>query len=209
MYLLIDAETRHIAIDSPYPFDAVPDGHEVVEVEDSLTAGIDTETLANEYSLIDGQLVRHEPIDPTLLPDYIPPMTGGEVFEALVSVLVPDVNVVNAIIEPETAERMTRFYPEWGTGHAYVIGYRVQYGGLLYKCLQAHTSQETWNPVDATSLWARMLVPDPEVIPEWVQPDSTNPYMKGDKVRHKDKIWVSDIDGNVWEPSVYGWSEVD
>ena len=53
-----------------------------------------------------------------------------------------------------------------------------------------------------------MLIPDPEVIPEWVQPDSTNPYMAGDKVMHNGKTWVSDIDGNVWEPGVYGWSEV-
>lgn len=208
MYLLIDAETRHIAIDSPYPFDAVPDGHEVVEVEDSLTAGIDTETLANEYSLIDGQLVRHEPIDPTLLPDYIPPMTGGEVFEALVSMLVPDVNVANAIIEPEVAERMTRFYPEWGSGTVYLTGYRVQHEGLLYKCLQDHTSQADWIPTDAPSLWARMLVPDPDVIPDWEQPSSTNPYMKGDKVRHKGQTWVSVIDNNVWEPGVYGWEVV-
>ena len=45
------------------------------------------------------------------------------------------------------------------------------------------------------------------MIPEWEQPDSTNPYMKGDKVTHGGKTWVSDIDNNVWEPGVYGWSE--
>ena len=208
MYLLINSSTKNILIDSQYPLGNVPEGCEVVEVDDSLVAGIDTQTLANEYSLIDGELVHHDPIDPTILPDYIPPLTGGEVFEALVSVLIPDVNVANAVIPPETAERMTRFYPEWETSHAYVIGYRVQYGGLLYKCLQAHTSQEVWNPVDATSLWARMLVPDPEVIPEWEQPISTNPYMRGDKVRHNGLVWVSDIDYNVFEPGVAGWSVV-
>ena len=42
------------------------------------------------------------------------------------------------------------------------------------------------------------------MIPEWEQPESTNPYMKGDKVKHNDKTWVSDIDNNVWEPGVYG-----
>ena len=54
-----------------------------------------------------------------------------------------------------------------------------------------------------------MLIPDPTVIPDWVQPDSTNAYAKGDKVRHNGKIWVSDLDGNVWEPGVYGWSEAE
>ena len=54
----------------------------------------------------------------------------------------------------------------------------------------------------------RMLIPDPETITEWEQPDSTNPYMQGDKVTHNGKTWISDIDGNVWEPGVYGWNEV-
>jgi hypothetical protein len=53
-----------------------------------------------------------------------------------------------------------------------------------------------------------VLIPDPDVIPEWEQPDSTNPYMKGDKVAHNSKTWVSDVDNNVWEPGVYGWTEM-
>lgn len=53
-----------------------------------------------------------------------------------------------------------------------------------------------------------MLIPDPDVIPDWVQPDSTNPYAKGDKVKHSGGVWVSDIDGNVWEPGVYGWTRM-
>jgi hypothetical protein len=54
----------------------------------------------------------------------------------------------------------------------------------------------------------QVLIPDPETIPEWVQPGSTNPYMKGDKVTHNGSTWVSLVDNNVWEPGVYGW-EVD
>lgn len=37
--------------------------------------------------------------------------------------------------------------------------------------------------------------------------DIKDAYMAGDKVTHNDKHWVSDVDNNVWEPSVYGWSE--
>ena len=92
-------------------------------------------------------------------------------------------------------------YPEWAEGVDYAVDERVLYDGILYKCLQAHTSQAEWNPADAVSLWARVLIPDPDVIPEWVQPDSTNPYMKGDKVRHNGKVWESLIDYNVYEPS--------
>ena len=43
----------------------------------------------------------------------------------------------------------------------------------------------------------------------WEQPESTNPYMKGDKVTHAGRTWVSTIDNNVWEPGVYGWEETD
>lgn len=90
----------------------------------------------------------------------------------------------------------------------YVVGKRLCHQDKLYKVLIAHTSQATWTPDVSPSLFAEVLIPDPTVIPEWVQPSSTNPYMNGDKVRHNDKVWVSDVDNNVWEPGVYGWSEV-
>lgn len=99
-------------------------------------------------------------------------------------------------------------YPIWAVGVDYKTGERVRYGGILYKVLSDHTSQETWTPTDAPSLFAKVLIPDPETIPEWEQPESTNPYMKGDKVTHNGKTWISDVDNNVWEPGVYGWSEI-
>ena len=100
-------------------------------------------------------------------------------------------------------------YEKWnGNGVQYEAEKRVQDDSILYTVLQAHTSQPDWKPADAPSLFAKVLIPDPTVVPEWEQPDSTNPYMKGDKVAHNGKTWVSDIDGNVWEPGVYGWTEV-
>ena len=111
-------------------------------------------------------------------------------------------------LEDEDALKVKEFFPNWETDTQYAIGDRVRYNNILYKCLIAHTAQADWNPKDAVSLWAKVLIPDPEVISEWVQPDSTNPYMKGDKVKHISKTWVSTIDNNVWEPSVYGWDEV-
>lgn len=98
-------------------------------------------------------------------------------------------------------------FPLWKTGKAYQTGDRVRYEDTLYKCLQSHTSQDTWTPTDAPSLWAR--VDDPSVeFPEWVQPTgSTDAYMKGDKVTYKEQHYISDVDNNVWAPDVYGWSE--
>lgn len=116
---------------------------------------------------------------------------------------------VGAVLTDEQAVTYKLLYPKWiGNGVSYVVGDRRQYDGALYKCLQAHTSQPDWTPTAAPSLWAKVLIPDPGTIPEWEQPDSTNPYMAGDKVTHNGKTWVSDIDNNVWEPGVYGWTEV-
>ena len=97
-------------------------------------------------------------------------------------------------------------FPLWKTGKAYTAGERVRYEDMLYKCLQSHTSQDTWTPKDAVSLWAR--VDDPhEEFPEWRQPTGpTGAYMKGDKVTYKEKHYISDVDNNVWAPDVYGWS---
>ena len=120
-----------------------------------------------------------------------------------------EIDSAAALLTDEQAATVPGIYPAWnGDGTAYAVGDRVQYAGVLYKCLQAHTSQATWTPTDAPSLWAKVLIPTPGVIPDWEQPSSTNPYAKGDKVKHNGKIWTSDIDGNVWEPGVYGWTEI-
>lgn len=112
-------------------------------------------------------------------------------------------------ITDEQALTAIEVYPQWdGNGEEYKVGQRVQYNGILYKVLTDHTSQETWTPTDAPSLFAKVLIPDVDVIPEWEQPDSTNPYMKGDKVTHNGKTWESEVDNNVWEPGSYGWKEI-
>ncbi len=111
--------------------------------------------------------------------------------------------------DDENALKNIEFFPNWKADKLYSIGDRVRYNNILYKCLIAHTSQSDWIPKDSISLWARVLIPDPEVIPDWQQPDSTNPYMKGDKVKHNGTTWISTIDNNVWQPGVYGWEKIN
>lgn len=116
------------------------------------------------------------------------------------------------MLTDEQAAQVTALFPGWDAAATYAVGDRVRYGGVLYKCLQAHTAQEAWNPADAPSLWAKVLTdPSGEILP-WEQPGSTNPYMKGDKVMHNGKTWESLVDNNVWEPGVTGteslWKEV-
>lgn len=126
--------------------------------------------------------------------------------EALKLRAVIEQSVAN--LDDETALKGVTLFPAWVSGKDYAVGDRVKYNNVLYKVLQAHTSQDDWMPDISPSLFAQVLIPDPDVIPEWVQPDSTNPYMTGDKVKHNGKIWISTVDNNVWEPSVYGWDEV-
>ena len=103
-------------------------------------------------------------------------------------------------------------YPDWKIDVNYTAGTRVVFNGVLYKVLQNHISQETWTPIDAPSLFAKVLIPDENIISIWEQPDSTNAYMKDDKVVHNDKVWKSLIDNNVWEPGAIGteslWIEI-
>lgn len=99
-------------------------------------------------------------------------------------------------------------YPVWASTGTYAVGDRARYNDILYRCLTAHTAQESWTPDVSPSLWAKVLTdPSGEILP-WEQPDSTNPYSIGDKVTHNGKTWESLVDNNVWEPGFYGWKEV-
>lgn len=111
-------------------------------------------------------------------------------------------------VEDDVAVTAVTLFPEWAEGVEYTADTRVKYNDILYRCLAAHTSQADWTPDAAVSLFAKVLIPDETVIPEWEQPDSTNPYMTGDKVTYNGKIYVSTVDNNVWAPDAYGWEVV-
>ena len=115
-------------------------------------------------------------------------------------------------ISDEVAEKIPEVFPAWdGNSKEYKMGDRVQYSGVLYKVLQDHTSQSTWTPVDAPSLFAKVLTSTTGEPQEWQQPDSTNGYKTGDRVIYNGKIYESTIDNNVWSPEAYpaGWQEIE
>lgn len=109
----------------------------------------------------------------------------------------------------EMALEVPDLFPNWEPAAAYDVDVRVRYNGVLYRCLQSHTAQSDWTPIAAPSLWAKVLIENPNTIPDWEQPGSTNPYQIGDTVRHKGTVWECIVPNNVWEPGVYGWVEVD
>ena len=111
-------------------------------------------------------------------------------------------------IDTVTAEEHVELFAPWVYPADYKTGNLRRYNGRLYKCIGDHTSQADWAPDVAVSLWTPTSDPAEE-YPAWSQPvGAHDAYNTGDKVRHNGKHWTSDVDSNVWEPGVYGWTEV-
>lgn len=145
-----------------------------------------------------------------------PPLTMEERVEKLEAELVSAQSAAaitfvtlceTGTIDTVTASEHTELFSPWAYPVDYKTGNIRAHGGKLYRCLQNHTSQETWTPDAAPSLWVGISDPAEE-WPAWSQPvGSTDAYAKGAKVSHNDKHWTSNVDANVWEPGVYGWTE--
>lgn len=110
-------------------------------------------------------------------------------------------------MDDASAMQYPDLFPAWKTGTDYKLGDRIRYESTLYKCIQAHKSQDDWTPDTAVSLWVE--VADPAIEwPEWKQPTGAHDaYNKGDKVSYTGHKWMSDIDANVYAPGVYGWKD--
>lgn len=110
-------------------------------------------------------------------------------------------------IDDVTAGEHADLFSSWAYPVAYKTGDIRRYRGELYRCVQDHTSQADWAPDIAASLWVKISDPTEE-WPKWAQPvGAHDSYNTGDKVSHNGRHWISAVDGNVWEPGVYGWEE--
>ncbi len=76
------------------------------------------------------------------------PLTESEVNRMLIAAQINTMGVDDA-----TALRMKEFYPGWAVDTLYDAGFKVQYGGGLYKCIATHTSQADWTPDVAVTLF--------------------------------------------------------
>lgn len=114
-------------------------------------------------------------------------------------------------LDDKNALENVELFPIWNPdSKEYEKNQKIKYNNVLYKVLQNHISQSDWSPAAAPSLFAQVIVSQDGTPLPWVQPDSTNPYSKGDKVIFNDKIYESLIDNNVWSPADYpmGWQEI-
>ena len=109
-------------------------------------------------------------------------------------------------LDDESALQGIELFPLWQDDADYKVGDRIRYEDVLYKCVQAHTSQPSWTPDITPALWTEVSIDE---FPEWKQPTGAqDAYRIGDKVSHLEKHWINTLDYNVYEPSVYGWDEI-
>jgi hypothetical protein len=115
----------------------------------------------------------------------------------------------NKMLDDITITEHPDLFIEWDENWTGKAGTIVREGDKLYRSIHdvTNTAQNT-RPSETPSMWTLIGNPEEE-YPEWVQPiGSHDAYVNGDKVSHNGKKWVSEVDGNIWEPEVYGWKEV-
>ncbi len=111
----------------------------------------------------------------------------------------------------EKAYKYPDLFPAWASGVAYEVGTRVESVEKLWKCIQAHTSQEDWKPESSPALWVEVAAPGEyrEIKTDML---STEAFALGEIgwYQHKDNLYKSLIDNNVYTPDSYphGWEVV-
>ena len=172
-------------------------------------------------TLSDDQVASVPALMPEWSPDGVAYHTGdvvryhGVLYRALqestsIGIYPPDTSVSlwKAIGEPDDDGIFPWIQP-LGSTDVYRIGDKVTHNGKTWvSTIDANVCEPGvygWDPD------GEVVKPDdPDEAPEWVQPQPgiTDAYSAGDVVMHNGRKWMSSIDNNVWEPGVYGWTEI-
>ena len=129
--------------------------------------------------------------------------------------LIEIVKTSRPLITDEFALQTIDMFPRWEDNIGKTITNddiakglnRYQHNGELYKVVQPTVFQTQYEPgaEGTSSIFVKISLDE---WPEWIQPTGAHDaYAKGAKVTHNSKKWTSDVDANVWEPGVYGWTE--
>lgn len=112
-------------------------------------------------------------------------------------------------VEEQLYSDLATIYPQWRVNKYYNANEVFVKDSVLYRVIQAHTSQADWLPETTASLYTAYRVPGE--ITNWVQPTgSHDAYQTGEKVLYNGKTYESLIDNNAWSPDAYpaGWKQI-
>ena len=121
-----------------------------------------TETDMSEYSLAgavtdyrDGSVSvkMGKPTEAEASAATVTALVGQSITPQRAAELRPVIEAAAVSLSDGEAAKAVELFPKWEYPHDYVVGDRVGDGGKLYKCQQAHTSQEGWNPAATPALW--------------------------------------------------------
>lgn len=116
----------------------------------------------------------------------------------------------SASLSDEDALNGIELFDRWAAGIAYAVDVRVSYNSKLYRCVQAHTSQTGWEPLNVPALWTEVAKPGEILV--WKQPTGAqDAYRIGDKVHYPDingPIYECTSDYNIYPPDQFGWKLV-
>lgn len=126
----------------------------------------------------------------------------------LLRILTKQVLESDSVTEQQLSDLAT-IYPQWRINKYYEADEVFSKDGLLFRVIQAHTSQADWLPETTTSLYTAYRVPGE--ITEWTQPTGAHDaYQTGEKVSYNGKTYESLIDNNIWSPDAHpaGWKQI-
>lgn len=133
------------------------DDADAIEIQDD--SYIQDPNSIYNYKIVDQHFVKIEEEEKKQLYPFLYP-DGLEMEKAMQEIALQAMMTANARasflvgLDDTDAAKLSLCYDPWTTGKTYNVGDRVEWDGKLWKCRQAHTSQENWRPcIETASLW--------------------------------------------------------
>lgn len=99
-----------------------------------------------------------KPTESELSAATVTALVGQSITPQRAARLRPVIEAAATSLPDSDAATAVELFPKWAYPVSYIVGNRVSDGGKLYKCQQAHTSQEGWKPSATPALWVAIDV---------------------------------------------------
>lgn len=166
IYLTMSHDTAAALLPSGTPWSIVMRETQDVLDEQSHPTG-ETKEVVNEYDnseySLAGQITDYrdgtvsikmgKPTESELSAATVTALVGQSITPRRAAELRPVIEAAAGSLPDGEAAAAVELFPKWEYPHDYAAGDRTADGGKLYKCQQAHTSQEGWKPSATPALW--------------------------------------------------------